>query len=67
MNLQELASQFPSYDDFVKSLIREVVKLGTENPDFQYTNSTASSCFYNGPAQAYNNSTQKYEISGPQC
>jgi hypothetical protein len=67
MNLQQIASQFPSCDDFVKALIQEVIKLGKEKPDFKYTNSAASVCFYNGPAKVYNNSTQEYEITGPEC
>jgi hypothetical protein len=68
MNLKEIIAKFNSELEFVKQVAVEVVKLGTENPDFQYnTSERLASCHYNGPATLKTSLSVTPIQAGPDC
>jgi hypothetical protein len=68
MKLSEIVAKFDSELEFVKQLAVEVVKLGTENPDFQYnTSERLAACHYNGPATIKTGTSSTPIQAGPDC
>jgi hypothetical protein len=71
MKLSELIAKYSSEDEFLSVLKTEVIKLGTENPDFIYNLKNGGRyCSYSGPS--YNETWsdklgfEKVQI-GPEC
>ena len=70
MKLSEVIAKYSSEDEFLDALKTEVIKLGTENPDFVYNPGNLGLCSYNGPAyrieDAWSNNPIKKTV-GPEC
>jgi hypothetical protein len=67
MNLKEVIGKHSSVNEFADSLNAEVIKLGTENPDFIYNTAYRkldAQCYYNGSAKSKSNVNI---ILGPEC
>jgi len=70
MKLSEIIAKYSSQDEFLSALKSEVIKLGTENPDFIYNPGNLGLCSYNGPAYRTNNTDWLNPIKktvGPEC
>ncbi len=70
MKLSEVIAKYSSQNEFLDALKSEVIKLGTENPDFIYNPGNLGICSYNGPAYRievdWSNTPIKKTV-GPEC
>jgi len=71
MKLSEVIAKYSSEDEFISALKTEVIKLGTENPDFIYNPGFKGTyCSYTGPSYDENWSDESGWVKtsiGPEC
>lgn len=61
MNIQDFISTYPSFEAFEDELVKRILEVADENPDFVYNPfDNITGCYYDGPARNGKN-------IGPEC